>query len=81
MVGGPAWGVNWVMSGGFIRGHAGLRGGVRIPAVLAPEVQLELKRCTITITVRKLTAPTTPTVMGTVTVWADIRMCRCRPKE
>ena len=68
------------MSGEFIRRHASLRGCTRIEAVLAHEVQLELKRCTITPTVQRA-ATTTHTVMGIVTDWADIRMCRCLRRE
>lgn len=67
------------MSGGFIRGHARLRGCARIQAVLAQEVQLELKRCTTTQTVQRATA--THTVMGTVMAWAGIRMYRYLRRE
>jgi hypothetical protein len=67
------------MSDGFIRRHARLRGCARIQAVLAGEVQLELKRCTITHTAQRAT--TTHTVMGTVMDWADIRMYRCLRRE
>jgi hypothetical protein len=63
------------MSDGFIRRHARLRGCARIQAVLAGEVQLELKRCTITHTAQRAT--TTHAVMD----WADIRMYRCLRRE
>jgi len=81
MVGGQGWGVNWVVSDGFIRRHARLRGCARIQAVLAREVQLELKRCTTTVRKDTIAATTTHTVMGIVMVWADIRMCRCLRRE
>ena len=83
MVGGQGWGVNWVVSDGFIRRHARLRGCARIQAVLARQVQLELKRCTTTHTVQR--ARTTRTVMGLAMAtgmdWADIRMSRYLRKE